>query len=176
MKETLDTDLPVVNLHPGELFVANEPTLITTLLGSCVSVCLFCPRQKIGAMCHGVLPMHSDQSIENSFHFVDTSVHYMVEVLTGNAFCPDAGLVAKVFGGADVLDVRLGKGQKPETIGAKNIQAAREALNKYNVNIAVEKVGGVYGCKLFFNTHTGDVLLRRISRSFNKAGAYGKKN
>lgn len=166
MKDILDTELPVVNLHPGELFVAQEPTLIATILGSCVSVCLFCPKQKTGAMCHGVMPTRPDLSVEDSFRFVETSVHYMVEILTnGNLLCSNAGLVAKIFGGADVLDVRFGPASDARSIGAMNIKAAREALARYNVPVAVEKVGGVNGCKLFFYSHTGEVLLRRIPRS-----------
>lgn len=166
MKDILDTDLPVVNLHPGELFVAHEPTLIATILGSCVSVCLFCPKQKTGAMCHGVMPIRSDLTVEDSFRFVETSVRYMVDVLTnGNMFCPNAGLVAKIFGGADVLDVHFGLAADTRSIGSMNIKAAREALARYNVSVAVEEVGGVHGCKLFFYTHTGEVLLRRIHRA-----------
>lgn len=158
----------MVSLHPGELFVATAPTLITTLLGSCVSVCLFCPRQKIGAMCHGVMPERQNLTQEDNFRFVESSVRYMVEVLTrGNVHCPNAGLVAKVFGGADVLDVHLGNQGSERTIGAMNIKAAREALAKFNVNVAVEKVGGVHGLKLFFYSHTGEVLLKKIQRSFD---------
>lgn len=166
IKDILDTDLPVVNLHPGELFVAQEPTLIATILGSCVSVCLFCPRQKTGAMCHGVMPIRPDLSVEDSFRFVETSVRYMVDILThGNRLCPNAGLVAKIFGGADVLDVHFGPAADARSIGSMNIKAAREALARYNVPVAVEKVGGVHGCKLFCYSHTGEVLLRRIPRS-----------
>ncbi|MDH5299441.1 MAG: chemotaxis protein CheD [Desulfobulbaceae bacterium] len=164
-----------MNLHPGELFVASEPTKITTLLGSCVSVCLFCPRRKIGAMCHGVMPVRrADLCQEESFRFVESSVRYMVEVMSpGNLFGSSTGLVAKVFGGADVLG-RVNKERNGETIGAMNIRAAREALIRCGVEIAVEKVGGVYGCKLFFYTHTGEVLLRRIPRSLQQAGFHGK--
>ncbi|MCX5865638.1 MAG: chemotaxis protein CheD [Deltaproteobacteria bacterium] len=166
MKDILDTDLPVVNLHPGELFVAQEPTLIATLLGSCVSVCLFCPKQKTGAMCHGVMPIRPDLSVEDSFRFVETSVRYMIDVLTnGNRSCPNAALEAKIFGGADVLDVHFGPATDARSIGSMNIKAAREVLERYNVAVAVEKVGGVHGCKLFFYSHTGEVLLRRIPRS-----------
>ncbi len=166
IKAILDTDLPVVNLNPGELFVAREPTLITTLLGSCVSVCLFCPRQQTGAMCHGVMPVRADLSMEDSFRFVESSVRYMVEILThGDVLCPNAGLVAKIFGGADVLAVHFGPATNARSIGSLNIKAAREALARYNVSVAVEEVGGVCGCKLFFYSHTGEVLLRRFSRS-----------
>ncbi|MBU2538387.1 MAG: chemotaxis protein CheD [Proteobacteria bacterium] len=166
MRDILNTNLPVVNLHPGELFVAQEPTLISTILGSCVSVCLFCPKQKTGAMCHGVMPVRADLTMEDSFRFVETSVRYMVDILTrGNMLCPSTGLVAKIFGGADVLDVHFGPANDSRSIGSMNITAAREALARYDVAVAVEEVGGIHGCKLFFYSHTGDVLLKRIPRA-----------
>ncbi len=159
--------LPVVNLHPGELFIAQEPTIITTILGSCVSVCLFCPQQKIGAMCHGVMPERKD-AVEDSFRFVDSSIRYMVDILTkGRKICPAAHLVAKLFGGADVLEVSFAMGKKSKTIGALNIESARKALEKQDVPISVEKVGGVHGRKLFFYTHTGEVFIKRLQRSFD---------
>jgi len=167
MKEIMATDLPVVNLHPGELFVAHEPTIISTILGSCVSVCLYCAKQKTGAMCHGVMPVCTDLGAGDSFRFVATSVRYMVDILTnGSLFCPGDGLVAKIFGGADVLDAHFGPATEARSIGSLNIKAAREALARDNVSVVVEKVGGVHGCKLFFYSHTGEVLLRRIPRSF----------
>lgn len=168
MKRGPQADLPIVNLHPGELFVAQEPTLVTTILGSCVSVCLFCPKQKIGAMCHGVMPTRSDMSKADSFRFVESSVRYMVEVMTGSKkLCPNSGLVAKIFGGADVMALQFGLGKKMPTIGAQNITAARDVLEKLNVSVIVERVGGNQGCKLFFQTHTGEVFMKRIPRSFD---------
>ncbi len=127
---------------------------------------LFCPSQKTGAMCHGVMPVCADPGMEDSFRFVETSVRHMVEILThGDVLCSSAGLVAKIFGGADVLDVRFGPAAETRSIGAMNIKAAREALARYHVSVAVDEVGGVHGCKLFFYSHTGEVLLRRIFRS-----------
>ena len=165
MKKRPDVDLSVVNLHPGELFVARRPTLISTILGSCVSVCLFCARQKIGAMCHGVLPVSPNQDSADSFRFVETSIHYMVACLTSDRkLCNRAGLIAKIFGGADVLTVRPASAGGLPSVGSLNIQAARAALEREDVPVLVEKVGGVVGCKMFFYTHTGEVLLRPFTR------------
>lgn len=161
--DPLQSDLPVVNLHPGELFVAKEPTLITTLLGSCVSVSLYCPAIKVGAMCHGVMPSKSKYDAE-SFRFVDTSVAYMVEVMANQQGYACSKLEAKLFGGADVLSLKLGFSSTP-TIGAQNIEAAKAVLKKYGVPLMVEHVGGDRGCKLFFYTHTGEVFLKPIQRS-----------
>lgn len=157
-------NLPVVSLHPGELFVAQEPTIITTILGSCVSVCLYCPVKKIGAMCHGVMPFSPDGAAENSFRFVNRSVSYMADVMTGLHGLSCAKLEAKLFGGADVFSVGEGQRRKAPTIGEQNIDAARVSLKKRGIPVIVEKVGGVNGRKLFFYTHTGEVYLRRISR------------
>lgn len=162
--EPLQADLPLVNLHPGELFVAKEPTLITTILGSCVSVCLFCPVSKVGAMCHGVMPAQTEHD-PDSFRFVDTSVSYMVEVMAKQRGFSCSKLEAKLFGGADVLSAMLDFTGNNPTIGAQNILAAKAALKKHGVPIVNEHVGGDRGCKLFFYTNTGEVYMKFISRA-----------
>ena len=159
----LQTNVPVVNLRPGELYVAQDSTIIATLLGSCVSVCLFCPSKKIGAMCHGVMPFQGNTSAKESFRFVDSSVAYMVEVLGKANGGRRAALEAKLFGGADVLDINMGNERVP-TIGVQNIEAARASLAKHHVPITAEKVGGASGCKLLFYSQTGEVFLKRIPR------------
>ena len=157
--------LPLVMLRPGELFIAKEPTIITTILGSCVSVCIHCPMLKTGAMCHGVMPEGERAHKEDIFRFVDSSVNYMVDILTGShKTCPTNKLVAKIFGGANVLPVLSNGGRDACSIGTQNIAAARQALAKNNVRISVEKVGGSKGCKLFYYPHTGDVYYRPLSQ------------
>jgi chemotaxis protein CheD len=157
--------LPTVTLHPGELFVAREPTVIHTILGSCVSVCLFCPTTRTGAMCHGIMPSHSGPHHQGSFRFVESSVNYMIEaLLTGTAGCSSVSLVAKIFGGANVLPTPAGKDRPASSIGSQNIEAARQALAKNNIRLATEKVGGGHGCKIFFYAHTGDVFYKKLSR------------
>jgi len=157
-------DLPMVNLHPGELFVAREPTVITTVLGSCVSVCLYCPRRRIGAMCHGVMPSRDERSPEDTFRFVDSSVSYMAQVLGREPESYSRStLVAKLFGGADVLKAR-GWSAAP-SIGAQNIAAARQALERHGIGISAERVGGKNGYRLYFYTQTGEVYVRMVKRS-----------
>ncbi|MDA8163594.1 MAG: chemotaxis protein CheD, partial [Desulfobacteraceae bacterium] len=141
---------------------AREPTLITTLLGSCVSVCLYNPRTKSGAMCHGVLPFCGSSSLKDSFHFVDSSIAYMVEVLGHQQKTIPGDLEAKLFGGANVLALAARIGKKGSTVGDQNIEAARASLRGHGVPIVVERVGGDRGCKLFFYANTGEVLMRSL--------------
>lgn len=156
--------LPMVLLHPGELFVAKEPAIIHTSLGSCVSVCIHCPKLHTGAMCHSIMPAGRNCHDEDIFRFVDTSVHYMVDILTaGEKTCPATNLQAKIFGGANVLSVFNNGPTAPASIGTQNIEAARQALAKNRVRITVEKVGGSLGCKLYYYPHTGDVYYKKLS-------------
>ncbi|HIJ78094.1 MAG: chemotaxis protein CheD [Desulfobulbaceae bacterium] len=160
-----EKELPTVILGPGELFVARKPTIITTILGSCVAVCLYCPQHRIGAMCHGVLPRFGKQFENDSFRFVVSSIRHMVEVMAnGKKHCPNSGLVAKVFGGAEVLGFSR-KSSKKGSIGVQNIEAARNSLKDLSVSIKVEEVGGVNGRKLFFYSHSGEVYMKPIPRS-----------
>lgn len=154
----------MVLLHPGELFVAKEPAIIYTVLGSCVSVCIHCPKLHTGAMCHSVMPEGHNYPKEDISRFVDTSVHYMVDILTdGEKTCPAPHLQAKIFGGANVLPVLNNDRRAAASIGTQNIEAARQALAKNRVRITVEKVGGNEGCKLFYYPHTGDVYYKQLS-------------
>jgi chemotaxis protein CheD len=154
--------LPIVNLRPGELHVAREPTLITTLLGSCISVCLYNPKRKMGAICHGVLPCFRNSPQRTSFHFVDSSIDYMIDVLGTQQKTASEELAAKLFGGANVLALGARARKKGSTVGDQNIEAARSALRSHGVPIVVERVGGHQGRKLFFYSQTGEVLLRPL--------------
>ncbi len=52
---------PVVHerrfLQPGHLLVCEAPTRITTILGSCVAVCMWDPTRGVGGMNHFMLPL-----------------------------------------------------------------------------------------------------------------------
>jgi len=44
-----------VTIYIGTVFAAREPTVIETLLGSCVAVCLWDPETRVGGMNHFLL-------------------------------------------------------------------------------------------------------------------------
>ena len=43
-----------VFLEPGKMYVGEGSAEVSTILGSCVSVTMFCERIRIGAICHAV--------------------------------------------------------------------------------------------------------------------------
>lgn len=161
--QALRTQLPAVDLRPGEMHIAEQPTLISTVLGSCVSVCLFSLEKKLAAVSHCVLPAQkrSPSRRDNPYSCVDSCVRTMLETLTRKHHVPRHTIKAKLFGGASVLQA----GAETATIGAQNITAAREALRKHAVELVAECVGGEQGYKLFFHSETGEAFLRQAKKS-----------
>jgi chemotaxis protein CheD len=89
-----------VYLHPGQLAVASKPTAITTVLGSCVAVCIHDPVAGVGGMNHFLLPHHVER--ERSARFGTVAIPDLVSAVL-RAGAKRVSLVAKVFGGANAL-------------------------------------------------------------------------
>lgn len=147
-----------IYLHPAELLVAEEPTEVATVLGSCVSVIFFYPLRRYGAICHAVLPTGSGEPNR----FVDRSIHRMLSFFARRQIKP-RDLVTKVFGGADMFSQFATRGSA-RTVGAQNISMALDTLQDLGIYPAAIDIGGQQGRKLLFFTHTGEVYLKRVAR------------
>ena len=53
-----EVSLPEIYLRPGEMVLAREPTILATILGSCIGVTFWCARLRVGALCHSILPTY----------------------------------------------------------------------------------------------------------------------
>ncbi|MDL2260063.1 response regulator [Deltaproteobacteria bacterium OttesenSCG-928-K17] len=132
-----------VFLLPGEYMVSKQPHLISTLLGSCVSVCLFHPRHQFGGMNHYMLT--SGPAGVRSGKYGDYAIGVLLQFME-RACGSLAGVEAMIFGGANVVG-NIGSG---EQIGARNIALAREMMKKNGIRITKEQVGGNAGLKLHY--------------------------
>ncbi|MBI4642443.1 MAG: chemotaxis protein CheD [Deltaproteobacteria bacterium] len=156
----LHTNLPVIHLKPGELYLGEQPTMVTTTLGSCVSLIFFNQPQRLGAICHALLP--SDDHQENSFRFVDRAFFWMLEQFQSRNSASKQ-IQVKLFGGADVLECFQGN-CRTVTVGQQNIHQALELFKAHGLQVQASNVGGALGRKVFFFTHTGEVLLKRVKK------------
>ncbi len=159
MKALRESNLPHVFLKPGELFLSRKPAIVSTVLGSCVSVTFFQPEMNLGAMCHVLLPSGPQ---DEGFRFVDSTLMYMADKIQGMGIRLERCEV-KMFGGADVLLPRELEGVRL-SIGCQNVQEARRRFQLLGVEPKAEDVGGKQGRKLFFNSHTGDVFLKKVQK------------
>lgn len=167
----LETTLPVIHLKAGEIYIAEKPTLVATVLGSCISVTMFNNRFKIGAICHGALPVYNKNRYgirENNnepFKYVDFSISHMVSQLA-NYGIKTCEIEVKLFGGADMFSFD-NKNENKLTVGQQNIQVALNTIKKENLRLLIADTGGKRGRKIFFYTHTGEVLLKRLKKGDN---------
>jgi chemotaxis protein CheD len=144
-------------LHPGRLFVSSEAIAASTILGSCVSVCLWDPLLRNGGANHFLLPYHGRHD-PSAARFGNLATQQLIDQLVGLG-SQKRNLQAKMFGGACVIEAFRGRGRH---LGEKNIDAARAVLAENGIPIVAEDVGGHRGRKLIFHTDTGTALVRLV--------------
>ncbi len=142
-------------LHAGQLFAAGEPTEIVTILGSCVSVCLFDAARGVGGANHFMLP---GQAATPSPRYAKNAVDLLLAQLIALG-ARKSRIEAKLFGGASMLKLGI---ESHGDLGARNIEAARLKLAEERIPIVCEDVGGIRGRKLVFSTADGTALVKQV--------------
>jgi chemotaxis protein CheD len=156
-------ELPSVYLHPGEVHLARTPTILKTLLGSCVGATFWDPRAGLGALCHGVLPRSPRQvSPAEGYRYVDFSIRDLLRRFESLG-ARRSEMQVKLFGGADVLPVS--KANTKATVGRQNLEIALEVLREENLKAIASDLGGNLGRAIQFHTGTGEVSLRRLQKA-----------
>ncbi len=162
-----DPELKSVYLKPGEIYIArNEPTVVTTVLGSCISVAMFNERLNVAAICHGLLPKcrdkkACDESCSEGFRYVDCSIRHMLASFSSLGI-RRSEIQVKLFGGSDMFESR---NPSSISVGKQNIEAALKLIEDERLSLVSCDVGGPLGRKIFFHTQTGEILLKRHKES-----------
>lgn len=149
-------------LYPSALFASATPHRVVTVLGSCVSVCLWDPVLSIGGINHYMLPLWNGNGLASP-KYGNIAIEKLIErmILLGSR---KANLRAKVFGGGEVIESTIGSFQ----IGARNIAIAKELLELHRIPIVAQSVGGKNGRKLVYMTSTGEVFQKIIEKKLHE--------
>jgi chemotaxis protein CheD len=156
MSAAVETALEKRYVQPGQIFVTTRPTLITTILGSCVSVCMWDPEKRVGGMNHFMLPLVAGGSI-HSPRFGKVAMEELITQLQANG-ARLTRLHAHVFGGACMFQQMQTKGH----LGHKNVEFALDYLARTPIEVEKVDVGGTRGRKLHFQTDEGTTWLSSI--------------
>jgi len=144
------------NINPGGWAIESERP-ISTLLGSCVAVCLFDAKLKIAGMNHFLLPGGSSGG-NNDIDVImngDYSMEVLVNALLSKG-AKKARLVAKAFGGGTIVSaIRM-------AIGERNSEFASEWLARESIPLVASDFNGPWSRKIVFVPQTGDAFCRRI--------------
>ncbi len=147
--------LPEAYVYPGQIFTSQTPVIASTILATCVSVCLFDLSSGVGGLNHFMLPV-SPSSGPPSPRFGDTATERLVETLCAMG-ASVAKLQAKVFGG---MAGRMGSVGIAKDLGARNAAAAVETLHAFGIPVLARDVGGPKSRKLVFQTSNGRAWVR----------------
>lgn len=144
-------------LLPGQFHVSSEPCQIKTILGSCVSICLWDARRAAGGMNHFLLPS-SREGQPVSLRFGDVATAALLEKLLWVG-CRMENLTAKVFGGSAIFQ---NENCYAISLGARNVTAALQLLQNAGIPVVAQQTGGTHGRKLIFNTDDGAAWSQRV--------------
>lgn len=142
-----------IKVVQGETKVSgDESVVLTTLLGSCVSVCLWDPMEKVGGMNHFLLPGGPFEETGAMCFGVNAMELLINDLIKHNG--NRKRFKAKIVGGAKLLDSKA-------DIGRKNQEFAIWFLENEGFEIVSTCLGGTRGRKVRFWPTTG-----RIQRAF----------
>lgn len=150
-------DLIRVYLQPGQLYASAQPSAVTTVLGSCVAICLWDSVAAVGGMNHYLLPFFAGAG-KGTPRFGNVAVAQLLDRLQA-AGALRGRLQAKVFGGACVLEAFQAR---QGHLGEKNASVAFKILEELGIPVVSRDVGGRSGRKLIFHSDTGHAWVARL--------------
>ena len=141
-------------LQPGYIYFSKGEGCVRTVVGSCVSVCLWDKTLRFGGMNHFLHPRTREPG-EATPRFGNVATAALIRMME-EAGCQRRDIVAQILGGA------FPEWAKGKNIGAENVRAARDTLGKKGILVASEDVGGCLGRKIVFDTRTGQLVVLKV--------------
>ena len=146
-----------VKVLPGEYFVSSEELIIMTVLGSCISACIWDGKVRAGGMNHFMLP---DGESADGFGRYGS---YAMELLINEMLKKGArreSMQAKVFGGAQVM-----AGFTTMNVGERNTKFVLDYLATERIPVVSQDVLDIHPRKVCFFPTTGKALVKRLAHS-----------
>lgn len=142
----------VVKILPGELYVTSTHELISTLLGSCVAVCMRDRVNKVGGMNHFKLPLpEKSKNISGDTNYGIYAMELLINKIL-KAGGVRKNLECHVFGGGNVVP------SIQKNIGGQNLMFVRDFLQKEKIGILSEDVGHGSAQNVFYHVLTGNTF------------------
>lgn len=136
-----------IHVLQGDYAVSDRAdTILTTILGSCVSTCICDPVAGVGGMNHFLLPGNGTedrQSIRYGLHAMELLINGLLKMGAAKH-----RMQAKLFGGASMSD---GFGR----IGTENGIFAQEFLSDEGIACVAKSLGGTSARRIRYTPTTG---------------------
>ena len=159
------------NVQPGAWSVESEKPL-STLLGSCVAVCLFDPALKIGGINHFMLPEmgRSKYGDVDSLLSGNFAMEALLNALLGRG-ARKPRLQAKAFGGGTIID----SDASAPNIGMRNASFAKEWLQREGIPLLSSDFLGPWSRKIIFLPFNGEAFCKRLVTNMATASVIARE-
>ena len=145
-----------VHVGQGEHFITDDPgVMLTTILGSCVAMCLRDSTTRIGGMNHFLLPEGAGSGTDAGRRYGA----YAMEVLINDCLKQGARrerLEAKLFGGGRMFD-------SLKDVGLANADFAERFLRDEGIPVVGGSLRGSGGRRVQYWPATGRALQRTVT-------------
>lgn len=146
-----------VKVLPGEYYVSSDDIVVMTVLGSCISACIWDGRVRTGGMNHFMLP--DGDSADGAGRYGS----YAMELLINEMLKLGArreSMQAKIFGGAQVM-----AGLTTMNVGERNTQFVLDYLATERIPVISQDVLDIHPRKVCFFPASGKALVKRLAHS-----------
>ena len=142
---------------PGEYYVTMVDEMITTVLGSCISACIYDSQRHYGGMNHFLLPGGGGQDSRFGDDSTRYGIHAMERMINDILKCGASreNLRAKIFGGGNIIDTMT-------NVGGRNISFVKQYLAMEGIPVEASDVGLSYPRKVNFYPKTGKARVKRL--------------
>jgi chemotaxis protein CheD len=171
----------VAKILPGEFYVTSNEEAIATVLGSCVSACIWDETKGIGGMNHFMLPL-TDKDVDSitwgtrlvpgeATRYGNYAMEHLINEILINGGSRRQ-LQAKVFGGGKII-------ANMSNVGLRNAEFVLEYLETEKIPLVAENLGEDCPRKVIFVPMTGKVYMRKLKSMHNdtilsRENSYGK--
>lgn len=147
-----------VKVLPGEYFVAAEDIVLSTVLGSCVSACVWDRSAGFGGMNHFMLPDGAQEADPTGLagrYGVFAMEQLLNELIKRGG--RRASFEAKLFGGGHVM-----RNFTTMQVGTRNAQFVLEFLRTEGIRIASQDLLDVHARRVVFFPASGRAMCRKL--------------
>ena len=149
----------LISIGVAQLGISSNPSVLRTILGSCIGICIYDRIKKVGGMAHILLPIKTGSGKPEKY--ADTAIPILVERLLKEG-CKKEFMSAKIAGGSTMFkfksSVSLGQ------IGERNIIETKKALEKTGIPIVAEDIGGNVGRVIDFFLEDGRLKIKAAGK------------
>ncbi len=173
-----------IYLPAGQFHFGAGRARVHTLLGTCIAIALWHPERMLGGLCHYLLPTRRPGPVDDALPglYADEVMGLFSRALLKSGTRP-ADYVVKIVGGGNMFPGQLLRGgcegkrcsaarmTECQSVGCKNISAARTLLGAQGFRIAAENVGGRGSRQVVFDLSCGDLWIKHGKAITSLTGA-----